>query len=910
MAKNKSLKVLSTASVAGMVAAAVLSSQAFAAVDAYSVKVDNDVFQYSKADLTDSFLASKAGEAAPLYEDFLAKFEKASGFYAFHDAKTEKYVSVADITEKYLEAKAAGTEFVVDTYTESKDAKVLEVPTVKKVVVKDGKVVIENEQVELKVDSVSAINAKGLKVIFNKAVDTTKATFAVSKAGITANVSKVEWNEDKTEATLTLATKLTKGEYTVKAAGVELAVAEGKATVEDEKVGQIQILSNNAVLDASDAKIVTVGYKALNQYGEDATKTFESGLTFTAGKGTALASNGVITITAGSVFTKDEKVTLSALDAATGIFTTTTLTVSDKAAVSDVVITGIYNSDSKAVLDENATASNFKLVIDAKDQYGNSVAYDKIAADTVMTVSDPSIITVAGGPSTPTFAETTIDGVKKPTVALAAPVGGLKAGKTTITLLSKTTGKMSKYDVIVSEAAKTDVMTMSVPELAVAGEKIEIPFSVTDQYGKSVTKFSGLNGHVTFSTTAGTASFVQNYVDGTAKLVLDATGLTAAQKVTITATTEKSKIVLLTVDVKAPAVATVITGTKDLVTNVAVGGKFTFANDASKFVVKDQYGRDFDFTGKLTNVATATGKYRLAVLKDSTDDKVTLSGSTTVGTQDVSYVDGTSAAVDVTGAKVGTSTLTVKLQKADGSAFVDVTSSDLTLNVGVSEKKEFTSYEIGDLKPIYDDAASAYTRDLVVYGVKADGSKVVVPSSLYTVTTNNAALTYSAGKLDANKVVVAPDYKDVTVKVTVVVDSETVPTTLTKEVVVTKPALHVASAEWKTDGNVTVKDGVIQVKAADLAGLTDTLKLKDQFEGTFALDLETSTTPETNATITFTTLKDAAKTTDTPAGSSDLSVTNNGAYNATITGAESGDTFNMTIAVDGNTYTIPVVVIP
>lgn len=180
MAKNKSLKVLSTASVAGMVAAAVVSSQAFAAVDAYSVKVDNDVFQYSKADLTDSFLAAKAGEAAPLYEDFLARFEKASGFYAFHDNKTEKYVSVADITEKYLEAKAAGTEFVVDTYTESKDAKVLEVPTVKKVVVKDGKVVIEEDQqqVALSVESVSAINAKQIQVKFNKPVDATTAKYA------------------------------------------------------------------------------------------------------------------------------------------------------------------------------------------------------------------------------------------------------------------------------------------------------------------------------------------------------------------------------------------------------------------------------------------------------------------------------------------------------------------------------------------------------------------------------------------------------------------------------------------------------------------------------------------------------------------------------------------------------------
>lgn len=209
MAKNKSLKVLSTASVAGMVAAAVLSSQAFAAVDAYSVKVDNDVFQYSKADLTDSFLASKAGEAAPLYDDFTAKFAKASGFYAFHDAKTGKYVSVADITEKYLEAKAAGTEFVVDTYTESSDAKVIEVPTVKKVVVKDGKVVIEEDQQqqgELKVESVSAINLKQVQIKFNKPVDKTTATdkdnYSLSDA--TKQIEAATLSNDKLTVTLEL----------------------------------------------------------------------------------------------------------------------------------------------------------------------------------------------------------------------------------------------------------------------------------------------------------------------------------------------------------------------------------------------------------------------------------------------------------------------------------------------------------------------------------------------------------------------------------------------------------------------------------------------------------------------------------------------------------------------------------
>lgn len=161
MAKNKTLKVLSTGTVAGMIAAAVLSSQAFAAVDAYSVKIGDDVLKYDKAALTESFLASKAGDAAPLYEDFTAKLAEAKGFYAFSDAKTGKFVSYNDIQAKFLEAKAAGEAFVVDNYTESATAEVIAVPTVKKVVVKDGKVVVEADGTTTPstgVVSVSAIN--------------------------------------------------------------------------------------------------------------------------------------------------------------------------------------------------------------------------------------------------------------------------------------------------------------------------------------------------------------------------------------------------------------------------------------------------------------------------------------------------------------------------------------------------------------------------------------------------------------------------------------------------------------------------------------------------------------------------------------------------------------------------------
>lgn len=197
MAKNKTLKVLSTGTVAGMIAAAVLSSQAFAAVDAYSVKIGDDVLKYDKAALTESFLASKAGDAAPLYEDFTAKLAEAKGFYAFSDAKTGKFVSYNDIQAKFLEAKAAGEAFVVDNYTESATAEVIAVPTVKKVVVKDGKVVVEAQDgtttPSTGVVSVSAINAPASSVATNAAlvdVMTVKITAGSNDAKVNGLVLK------------------------------------------------------------------------------------------------------------------------------------------------------------------------------------------------------------------------------------------------------------------------------------------------------------------------------------------------------------------------------------------------------------------------------------------------------------------------------------------------------------------------------------------------------------------------------------------------------------------------------------------------------------------------------------------------------------------------------------------------
>lgn len=175
MSNNKTLKVFSSTAVAGMIAAAMMSSQAFAAVDAYSVKVGDAVYKYDKVELEKAFLDSKAGDKSALYEDFTKKLAEAKGFYGFNDNKNG-LVDYSSIEAKFLEAKGAGQKFDVNAFTESKDAKIVEAKVVKKAVVKDGKVEYvdevtpDDEKAELKVTSVEALNLKQVKINFNKAV--------------------------------------------------------------------------------------------------------------------------------------------------------------------------------------------------------------------------------------------------------------------------------------------------------------------------------------------------------------------------------------------------------------------------------------------------------------------------------------------------------------------------------------------------------------------------------------------------------------------------------------------------------------------------------------------------------------------------------------------------------------------
>jgi hypothetical protein len=735
-------------------------------------------------------------------------------------------------------------------------------------------IVVEEEPEELTA-TLAATGAKKLTVTFNQPIDTTKASFVVKKGSVTANVSKVVPAEDKKSVTLELVTKLTEGDYTVTISGLgdPLTVT---TKVENERVAKIEFVTDKAVLDAVYSTIVTTTYKVYNQYDEDVTSA--NTLTFTAGKGSpTVPQSGTLQLEATSSFTVDEKVAVSALHASSNTFATTILTVVPKAQVADVTIEQLYNADGK-VPTAGDTGSDYKLIISAKDQYGNDVPYNKIKDDVIVTVSNTSVANIAGGADNPIISTTSIDGTAKPSIALA---GTLAEGTSIIRIIPKATGRSAEFSVVVKAASTVDVLSLSAPEIAVAGELVKIPFTAVDQFGSEMTKASDLTSGMRSALTAGgyPIEFKQDYVKNEAYLELDLRTATSAQTVFITGVTGTGKIVSFQVSVVDPAKPVVINNTKDLVVNVAVGGKITLSEN--NLVAKDQYGRDIT-----PAFGTSNGQYKY-VVSTSDSSKVSLTGT------EITADDGS---VELNGLAKGTSTITVEIHKNDNGAWKEVENSAISFDVKVVEKADIASYELADLGKTYENtdygAAGRYEVGLTVNGIMADGSKVAVPTSYYSVIINDAFVGYNS---TTSKVYSATrnDWGDATTKdIPVIVSVRTAsgPVVLSKNITICKEAPALASIEL-TSGSFTTKeaDNVISaaysdINAAKLTGLVvDAVKAVDQYGKEFADNASTYAYIEA---------------TDLPTGRA-----------ADLSDVVAGDTFNViAVTTNGKTITFKVVV--
>ncbi|WP_100401513.1 hypothetical protein [Bacillus sp. FJAT-42315] len=821
-----------------------------------------DVELYEAAIGEDGTISAGDKVAAPAEELLKAAEEAVAALPTVEEVKVEDKAAVEAAVAKVAAAKEAGADVTelqakVDALVE-KIAKLEAAPSV---------------------ESVKAVNAKTIEVTFNKEFDSSKAKFEVKKGSAVVNVAKATVSADNKSVQLELASKLFEGEYTVNVTGLTEEKLSGSVKVENEKVAKIELLSENAPKTA--ASTATAGYRVLNQYGEDITKSpLAVNIDWNAPTGFTAADNndGVLTITKGSELKVGDKVVVTGINATTNTVVTGTVTVTNEAVTDTVAFKEIYHADGKELVG-NSTVSDYKLLIEAKDQYGNVVKATDVNEDILFTSSNESLIKVTTASDN--------QGKDKNQVGLTLQFGdnAVNGGKAIITAISKSTGKVSQYEVGVKAAPKLETFSMTAPaEVVAAGDTVKIPFTAADQYGKAITKAKDLTGVVEFSGTYG-ANKPEIKADANGDAYLEYKPDAKGTKIIIASF--NGKVSQLNLNVVEAAAPVTIEPLKDVTTSVAKDGEVTIG--LKNIVVKDEYGRTVDLKGKLAGTA-AEGKYQI-VAQDGNGGAVSVAGK----------IDADDAKITITGLAKGSEDVTFTLQESkkqdDNSyAFKDVATSPLKVAFSTVEKAAFESYELGTVDVLYADGAeTTHQRDLKVYGVKADGSKVQLPSNYYTVITDTNAVNHAAGKLnakyDATDNDIFKDKNEVTSKVTVVVDGAETPVTLTQDVKISKVTPKADKIEF-TDA---VKNGAATVATTalgtddDSAALKAVLKVTDQYGVAVS-----SPTPK----ITVTNLKDNTDPT------TNLTVAKNGTDTVDIQNAGADDTFTATYILDGQTVTV------
>lgn len=742
--------------------------------------------------------------------------------------------------------------------------------------------------------SAKIVGAKKIEVTFNKAVDTAKAEFSLKKGSITATINKTSYNDAKTVFTLETSIPLSKGEYTLTVGGVVSPAYTQTFTVEDEKVVSIQFASDKASLDRTTSKTIHANYKVLNQYGEDISKN--KAITFTSTKGTASGSNGELTVTTGtygSDYLLNETVAVSALHDS-GVYAQQTLTVSAVAKVATMEVKGLYNKDSKTP-EVGKNPGDFAIEIIAKDQYGNKVPASLIGDDVVVTNSNNSILTIPSVSNKVTF---TTDTDREALLRLAAPdvvidtatgakaTNFVNAGKSTVYIMSTTSGNRVEFTVDVAAAGKVDVLSLNTPELAVAGEDVKIPFTSADQFGKELGKAADLAGlsALDFSVSGAGLSkanlkFVADYANDKVELVLDAKTATVsenAQQVFINGVVN-NKLVQLNFNLQPKAEPKVILSVDEVTGAVAQGGLTTIKYD--KIKVQDQYGRTKTFKDFSTDYVIN--------LSTSTSNKLVLSAAQINGTVQSATV---TAAIDTATDKfAGYADVTLKLRAKNAAA----TASDIDVrNISIKNVKidEIVGYEVAQVGKVYaKPAANAadYSVDLKVNGLLADGTKVTVPAPTgsakgndYYSVTDATYLAYAGGKLTASPAIDFGTGTEKTFGIVVVGNAKDgAQDVKSQNVVVSKDAPVAAKFELQAATNITKKsDTVVAASQATVSALNkvnfanSVIKVTDQY----------GKNPVTNATSVYV--------------SKEFNV------------AETGNTINVTAVIDGQTYQFKLVV--
>lgn len=741
---------------------------------------------------------------------------------------------------------------------------------------------------------------KKISVKFNKPVDESKVKFAVKNGASTRDVVKTSFSEDKKAAELELSSKLRAGETTVTVTGVGSDDLVSEFTAEDEKVTEIKFTSDKLALgtvtgsqtNEADYGKVSVGYKIINQFEEDVTKTSGGSLTFQVGKSgvTTSTSNGVLTLSSGSQnsnFYFGETVYVNAILnlSSYGVTASQTFTVDRQAMVDSVEILEVYHQDGKELM-TNSNFPDFVVLVDAKDQYGNSVTLDQFKAGVFASVENPMLFMIDK--------DQALDGQgpnnDKIGIPLTAPQNGTLVfeGTNTVRVQTLFGGKVDTIEVPVKKAATLTTFTLEAPDKTVsASQTVKIPFTAYDQNGEQLKKYSELSGKLTLNATAGSAvTLKQNYSTKEAYIEWTAPSTKGYVVLTsfVTGTPNNSQ---LSINVEDAGVAESVSKL-DVNKNMMVDATVTV--EPKHIIVKDQFGRDM----KLADLLGAGGYKAVVSAADGTPNVVTGFGTLNVSGDSLT----------LTAAAKGSERVKVELIKlAVGTTPEKVISTLDNFTFKVVDNSAIDSYEVTAIDMI-SNKTSAHDKKVEVKGKINSSESVTLPTSAYSVTVT-APLTYDQGtnKISATNATVAGSTYSWnngklhgTFNVTILATGENIVNNIT----VTDEALVPKTFGQKDAGSLTAADGVVQGPSANVANLSQvfaTVEVKDQF----GVVMTAANMGQFTATVTNLDNVTAPN----------MVVNNNGetVQNVSITNVEAGDSYSVRFISrsSGENYSVKVV---
>lgn len=813
--QKKFLAVLSAAAVSTMIAAAV-STTAFAITTDVIAKIDGQEVKINFEELTTAY----ENKAAGLDSELFNKYNEREGLTALLD-DINGFVDYKAVQEAAEDAVALGEKFVLNDFTENTEKTLADFKH--EAEWKDGKVVpVTPVEEDLKVESVSAINANKIKVTFNQAVDTTKATFEVKRGISNVAIKDAVWNEAKTEAVLERASSnFLAGDYTVTVKGLTEEALTNEIKIEAQKVADIEITTENLV-KAADGKSATFTYEVKDQYGDDITKSAE--ITATASKGSIALDKtkktGKLTYDFTTTEGKDLKeVVVTLVNSATGVSTSKTLKVSDAASVATFELGEVTLPEGKTrIYADQAEAA--KIAFTAKDQYGNAVKANPEGAVQLLS-SDDNVATFA-------FAKAA-DGTYY--IKVTTKSGLTEAKNVTLTAVVVANGSVTTktMEVVLAPAPAAVEFGALSKDVVALGDEVYMDVVVTDQFGEVMAP--------------------KDYVgDGTAKVLgLSAAGVLKTTEVTVVNDkTDKNygKIKLAPVEDGQKGTATLVStlAGKTVSTNIEIKEKrevteIAAAKDANlmqgaesqlKFTFKDQYGDDIK-TDKLADTNTYT--YKIKVEKVSGDaGALTLSNPA-----DAKLVDGVlvktgnnetelkEIKVKADDAKTGKFNVTVELLKGDS-----VVSSATTAVTVVKSNVEGLTYSVADIPTLNASGVegiskdSPYAHEVKVNAKDANGNEYAInPADILSITSDHDKFNEQDGFIWFT----ALDKDDkTTATITVTINTLDGIETITKEVNLSKDAAKIQT---------------LRVVDTELENATNDEKDIKDFKDVSAFDFET-----------------------------------------------------------------------